>query len=241
MAVISSTSLRACARAISLPQIVLPIHAAPSETYTTCCLGFITARGNWTGSLDSWQKVGCQANLLLARRPCARNRALGCPVGMRRAAVPYTACVSRAGHLKKTRILLADDHPYFPQLVERLLGHTFEVVGSVCDGRALVEAAGRLKPDVIITDISMPVLNGLEAAEELKKSGSRSKIIFLTIHSGLEFVRACLSLGAVGYVVKPRVATELELSIREAMAGRVFVSPQASMEHRGKRASCAKN
>ena len=134
--------------------------------------------------------------------------------------------------MDKITILLADDHPCFPQLVESLLGATYEVVGTVSDGQALVDASLRLKPDVIITDISMPVLNGIEAVEQLRKSGCASKIIFLTIHSGTDFVRACLSLGAVGYVVKPRVATELVPAIREALAGRVFVSPQASPEDR---------
>jgi len=136
----------------------------------------------------------------------------------------------QAVSLKKATVLLADDHPDFPQLVESLLGTTYEVVGSVSDGQALVEATLRLKPDVIITDISMPVLNGIDAIEQLRKSGCTSKIIFLTIHSGGDFVRACLALGAVGYVVKPRVATELLPAIREALAGRIFVSPLGSSE-----------
>jgi DNA-binding NarL/FixJ family response regulator len=140
------------------------------------------------------------------------------------------ARVGQAGQLRRVTILLADDHPRFPQLVEGLLNATFEVLGSVGDGKALVDSALKLKPDVIITDISMPILNGIEAAEQLKKEGCKAKIIFLTVHTGADFVRACLDLGAVGYVVKPRVATELVPAIQEVLAGRVYVSPQASLE-----------
>jgi DNA-binding NarL/FixJ family response regulator len=136
--------------------------------------------------------------------------------------------VKQAGQVSKVTVLLADDHPHFPQLVRSLLQETFVILGSVADGKALVEAALELKPDVIVTDISMPVLNGMEAVEQLKRAGCNSKIIFLTIHTGADFVRSCLELGAAGYVVKPKVATELVPAIREVLAGRIFVSPQAS-------------
>ncbi len=82
----------------------------------------------------------------------------------------------------------------------------------------------KLNPDVIVTDISMPVLNGLEAVDLLRKSGSAAKIVFLSVHSEPDFVQAGLSTGAQGYVVKPRMGTELVLAIREALAGKIFVS-----------------
>jgi DNA-binding NarL/FixJ family response regulator len=127
--------------------------------------------------------------------------------------------------LKKVRVLLADDHPHFPELVESLLEPGFEVVGKVGDGRALFDAALDLKPDVIVMDISMPILNGIDAADELRKSGCTSKIIFLTVHSDPDFVRTCLATGAFGYIVKPRVALDLIPAIRDALAGHLFISP----------------
>jgi DNA-binding NarL/FixJ family response regulator len=126
--------------------------------------------------------------------------------------------------LTRIRILLADDHPGFSHFVESLLESTFEVVGSVTDGGSLLETALKLNPDVIVTDISMPVLNGLEAIDQLKKLGCTSKTIFLSVHSDPEFMHACLSTGALGYVVKPRVGTDLLPAIREALAGHQFVS-----------------
>jgi len=141
--------------------------------------------------------------------------------------------VGQAGQLKKIGILLADDHPHFPQFVGSMLGADFEVLGSVSDGQALVEAALRLAPDLIITDISMPILNGIEAVEQLRKAGCTAKIIFLTVHTGADFVRTCLDSGATGYVVKPRAANELLRAIRSVIAGDTFVSPQAGIDIAG--------
>jgi DNA-binding NarL/FixJ family response regulator len=126
--------------------------------------------------------------------------------------------------LGKIRILLADDHRQFRMIVERLLASTCEVVGSVSDGQSLFDAATQLKPDVIVTDISMPILNGIEASKQLSESGSAAKIIFLTVHSDLDFVRTCLATGALGYVEKSRLHTDLMPAIQEALAGRVFIS-----------------
>jgi DNA-binding NarL/FixJ family response regulator len=124
----------------------------------------------------------------------------------------------------KARILLADDHPRFPEMETRLLEAEFEVVGRVGDGQALVEEAMRLKPDVIVTDISMPILDGIAAVDRLKESGNSSRIVFLTVHTDTDFVRKCLSAGAFGYVVKSRVASELVPAIRHALAGNIFIS-----------------
>ena len=124
----------------------------------------------------------------------------------------------------KVRILLADDHPDLLKTVERHLEPKFEVVGMVLDGQLLLEEAMRLKPDVIVSDISMPRLNGIEAADQLKESGCQSRIVFLTVHTDSDFVRRCLSAGAFGYVVKSRIGTELVPAIREALAGHIFIS-----------------
>jgi len=89
----------------------------------------------------------------------------------------------------------------------------------------------RLKPDVIVTDISMPVLSGIEAANRLNESGCKSKIIFLTVHSDSDFVRTCLATGAFGYVVKSRITTDLIPAIQDALAGRIFISPPLAREN----------
>jgi DNA-binding NarL/FixJ family response regulator len=88
----------------------------------------------------------------------------------------------RAGQLNKARILLADDHPNFPEMEGHVLEPEFEVIGKVANGLALFEEAMRLKPDVIVTDISMPVLNGIDAVDRLMESGCNSRIVFLTVH-----------------------------------------------------------
>lgn len=126
--------------------------------------------------------------------------------------------------MNKVKVLLADDHPGFPDLVEHLLPSEFEVVGKVANGRSLVEETIKLTPDVVITDISMPVLNGIEAVDQLMASGCKPRIIFVTAHSDSDFIHRCLATGAYGYVVKTRIAAELVPAIREALAGHVFVS-----------------
>lgn len=125
----------------------------------------------------------------------------------------------------KVRVLLADDHRQFLTIVENLLTPSCEVVGSVPDGQSLFDAARRLEPDFIVTDISMPILSGLEASRQLNESGCTAKIIFLTVHSDADFVQAGLSNGALGYVLKSRIMTDLLLAIQEALAGRIFISP----------------
>ena len=126
------------------------------------------------------------------------------------------------------RIFLADDHRYLLELIRGLLEPTFDVVGAVEDGEALVEAAGNLQPDVIITDISMPKLNGIEAADRLRESGSPSKIVFLTAHVDPDFVQAALKTGALAYVTKFRINTDLSVAMGEVLAGHIFVSPSES-------------
>jgi DNA-binding NarL/FixJ family response regulator len=111
------------------------------------------------------------------------------------------------------------------QAARRILEPEFQVVGTVHDGQALLEAADALRPDVLIIDISMGMLNGLEAARLLTRSECKPKIVFLTVHQDQEFVEEAFSVGALGYVVKPRLGTDLLPAIREALVGRAFVSP----------------
>ena len=130
--------------------------------------------------------------------------------------------------MTRARILLADDHEEMRDRVVSLLEHEFEMLEPVADGRALLLAAAKVKPDLCLLDISMPIINGIEAATKLKESGSTAKVVFLTIHEDQDFVRAALKTGALGYVVKSRIATELRVALREALAGRRFISSSIS-------------
>ena len=127
--------------------------------------------------------------------------------------------------MARARILLADDHKEIRDRAVRLLEPEFEVVGAVADGNALVRLSAQLKPDVCIIDISMPYLNGIEAAIKLRENGSEARIVFLTVNEDSDFVRAALKTGALGYVVKSRMATDLCLAINGAIRGDLFVSP----------------
>ena len=126
--------------------------------------------------------------------------------------------------MSRARILLADDHDEMRDQTRRLLEHEFEVLNTVENGVALLETAARLQPDICVLDISMPLLNGIETANRLKQNGSTAKIVFLTIHEDLDFVRAALNAGALGYVLKRRMASDLRTAIKEALAGRTFIS-----------------
>jgi DNA-binding NarL/FixJ family response regulator len=126
--------------------------------------------------------------------------------------------------MDRARVVLADDHQSFLACTADILEPEFDVVDSVGDGEELIAAAERLDPDVLVLDISMPVLNGIETARRLKAAGSRAKIVFLTVHKDEEFVRTAISIGAMGYVAKDRLASDLALALREALAGRRFIS-----------------
>jgi len=120
---------------------------------------------------------------------------------------------------------LADDHAIVAEGLQRLLQGTFEFVGRVSDGRALIEAAKRLLPAVIVTDISMPILNGLDAVRILKKEGVRSKIVFLTMHSDSNMVAEAFRAGASAYLLKQSAGEELTQAIEEVLMGRNYISP----------------
>ncbi len=127
--------------------------------------------------------------------------------------------------MNRPRVLLADDHLTMREMVTLLLEPEFDIIGAVTDGQALIEMAAELNPDVVILDITMPGLNGIEAARRLKTDGSRAKIVFLTVHDDPDFVRESLATGALGYVVKTRLASDLLVAVRRALEGRLFVSP----------------
>jgi DNA-binding NarL/FixJ family response regulator len=126
------------------------------------------------------------------------------------------------------RILIADDFTPVHTLVATLLGKSFEVVGTVSDGRAVIDAVLELKPDLLILDISMPGKNGLEVARQLKSLANPSKVVFLTAHRDDAIVAACLSAGAQGYVVKSFMNNDLIPTVNDALAGRIFVSQLSS-------------
>jgi DNA-binding NarL/FixJ family response regulator len=125
----------------------------------------------------------------------------------------------------RARILLADDHNEIRKIVVDLLERQFEILNAVADGRALLEAASKLKPDVCLLDISMPIMNGIEAASQLKERGSTAKVIFLTVHEDRDFIQAALRIGASGYVFKRRIRSDLSLAVSEALSDRIFISP----------------
>lgn len=120
--------------------------------------------------------------------------------------------------------MVADDHAVVLSSVVRLLSKYYDVVGTVSDGRALLEAAGAMEPDVLVLDVSMPVITGIEAASILKRTGSKSKIVFLTVHNDPDFVKAAREAGALGYVLKQHMTTDLPEAIKKALAGECFTS-----------------
>lgn len=124
----------------------------------------------------------------------------------------------------KIRVVLADDHPEMIAKIRRTLDEEFEVIDSVEDGNQAVDAVTMMDADILVTDISMPVLDGLQAANRLRAVNSRVKIIFLTIHEDRDYVAAALSTGASGYVTKARINTDLVHAIHEALQGNIFVS-----------------
>jgi DNA-binding NarL/FixJ family response regulator len=127
--------------------------------------------------------------------------------------------------LARARIVVADDNQEVRDQVVRLLEPEFEVIEMVEDGEALVQAVFQKRPDVCVTDISMPKINGIEAAARLKQNGFQAKILFLTVHEDPDFIRAALDVGAAGYVLKSRMATDLCVAVKGVMRGQQFVSP----------------
>jgi len=128
--------------------------------------------------------------------------------------------------MNRYRILLGDDHAVVLEGLRRILDRPeFEVVGAVTDGRALVQAAEKLRPDIVVADVSMPLLNGVEAARQIRKNGRGPKIVFLTMHPETIYAVEAMSAGGSAYLIKASAGEELVTAIREVMEGRIYVTP----------------
>jgi len=128
------------------------------------------------------------------------------------------------------RVLLADDHLLVAEALTSLLSPEFDLVGVVEDGRAMVEAAGRLRPDVIVADITMPHLNGIDALVQLRQGGDQVPVVFLTMHRDATFARRALEAGASGFVLKHSASVELIAALHAALEGKTYLTPQIAGE-----------
>jgi DNA-binding NarL/FixJ family response regulator len=127
-------------------------------------------------------------------------------------------------------VLLADDHLLVAEALRSLLAPEFDLVGVVEDGCALVEAAEKLRPDVIVADVTMPHLNGIDALIQLRQGGDRVPVVFLTMHRDVTFARRALDAGASGFVLKHSAPAELVTAIRAALSGKTYLTPQLAGE-----------
>jgi DNA-binding NarL/FixJ family response regulator len=132
--------------------------------------------------------------------------------------------------MRKPRILLADDHALVLEGFRRILEGHYELIGTVGDGRALLEAAKTMHPDIVILDISMPLLNGIDAAAQLKKLCPKAKIIIVTMHADSDYVRSAFEAGASAYVLKRSAVDELEQAIRAVLEGHSYITPLITKE-----------
>jgi DNA-binding NarL/FixJ family response regulator len=123
------------------------------------------------------------------------------------------------------RILLADDQVEVLRTIATMLQEEFEIVGLAENGRQVLDLALKRSPDVLVLDIFMPVLNGMDAAARLKASGCPARVLFLTVVEDSDFVETAISMGVLGYVLKPRLATDLIPAIRSVLQGRLYISP----------------
>jgi DNA-binding NarL/FixJ family response regulator len=130
-----------------------------------------------------------------------------------------------------SRLLLADDHALTLEGIRAVLEPHHEIVGMVNEGRALLEATNRLKPDLVVLDITMPLLNGVDAAIQLKKNIPRLKLLFVTMHVNPAYLEAALNAGATGYILKSAAREELLDAVQEVLNGRICVTPSLSNEH----------
>lgn len=132
--------------------------------------------------------------------------------------------------VNRPRVLLVDDHRMVSEGLKSLLADEFELVDMVEDGRAMVAAAKKLRPDVIVSDIAMPHLNGIDAMTRLKNDNPDIKVVFLTMHQNAAYARRALEAGALGFVLKHSAPAELVMAIRAAMKGKTFISPALAGE-----------
>ena len=138
--------------------------------------------------------------------------------------------ISESFPMNKKRILIADDHKFITDSLKSILEPSYEVVGIVEDGHKLVKEAARLLPDVIIVDISMPKLNGLEAVRQIKKEGIGSRVIFLTMHPDVTYATKALGAGALGYVIKHSAHSELMRAVEQVLLGKRFITEKIAKE-----------
>lgn len=127
--------------------------------------------------------------------------------------------------MNRVKVLVADDHTILAEGLKGLMEKDYDLIGIVADGRALVEAANRLKPDIVVTDISMPLLNGLDAMRQLKKEGTDARFIFLTMHANPQYATEAFRAGANGYLLKQSAADEFLTAMREVLKGRTYITP----------------
>lgn len=127
--------------------------------------------------------------------------------------------------MNRVKVLVADDHTILAEGLKGLMEKDYDLIGIVADGRALVEAANRLKPDIVVTDISMPLLNGLDAMRQLKKEGIDARFIFLTMHANPQYATEAFRAGANGYLLKQSAADEFLTAMREVLKGRTYITP----------------
>jgi DNA-binding NarL/FixJ family response regulator len=142
---------------------------------------------------------------------CASQVGLGRPVAKETKAIP--------------RVFLADDQEQMRRTVAQVLEGEFQIVGTAENGAGVLDLTPDLSPDVLVLDISMPVVTGIEAALRLRQAGSTIKVIFLTVHDDLDFVEAAMAVGALGYVLKQSLATDLVPAIWKVLEGSIFISP----------------
>jgi DNA-binding NarL/FixJ family response regulator len=126
--------------------------------------------------------------------------------------------------MNRSRVVVADDLAPVLSAVAGLLRESFDVVELVSDGRAALEATLKLEPELVVLDISMPAMSGIQVAQELKTRGNKAKIVFLTIHEDPDILNTCHAAGGLGYVVKMLMETDLVLAMKEALAGHIFTS-----------------
>jgi len=124
--------------------------------------------------------------------------------------------------------MLADDHPMMLEGLGKVLALHFDVVGTAADGRALLEAAARLRPDLVVADVSMPGIDGIEATRQLRAMVPGIRVLILSVHGEPSCVRAAFAAGARGYLTKSSVPDEIELAVREVLDGRFYVSPMVA-------------
>jgi DNA-binding NarL/FixJ family response regulator len=132
--------------------------------------------------------------------------------------------------MKLPSVLIADDHIIVSQGLQSLLEDEFDIVGTVTNGRALIEATRQLRPDVLVVDISMPILNGLDAVRQLRREGDETKVVFLTMHAEAQIAMEAIRIGATGYVLKQAAGDELVAAIHASMKGRTYLTPYIAQD-----------